>query len=73
VAERYPPWQPEDKLPSHAWFIGWTQSAETPRGEAPRGRVYAIAVIIEYGSAGGREAGPVAKRIAEALLRREIY
>lgn len=72
VAERYPPWQPEDKLPSHAWFIGWTQSAGTKRGEPPQGRVYAIAVIVEYGSHGGSEAGPVAKRIAESLLSREI-
>jgi penicillin-binding protein 2 len=72
VAERYPPWQPDDKLPSHAWFIGWTQSAGTKRGDPPQGHVYAIAVVVEYGSHGGSEAGPVAKRIAESLLSREI-
>ncbi|MFN0137377.1 MAG: peptidoglycan D,D-transpeptidase FtsI family protein, partial [Phycisphaerae bacterium] len=35
TAERYPPWQVGEKLPSHAWFIGFTQDADTPRGDAP--------------------------------------
>ncbi|MFN0134883.1 MAG: hypothetical protein ACKVS9_02055, partial [Phycisphaerae bacterium] len=71
TAERYPPWQVGEKLPSHAWFIGFTQDADTPRGDAPRGRVYAISVLIEYGGSGGHVASPVAKRIAEYLLRDE--
>jgi len=66
--ERYPAWEPGDELPAHAWFIGYTQSADTPRGAPPRGRSYALSVIIEYGGSGGRVAGPVAKRIAELLL-----
>lgn len=69
--ERYPPWQPGEKLPSHAWFIGFTQKADTPRGDTPRGKVYAIAVLVEYGGSGGHTASPVAKRIAEYLLRDE--
>lgn len=67
VIERYPAWQPGEKLPSHAWFIGFTQSADTPRGDPPQGRSYAISVVIEYGGSGGHVAAPVAKRIAEYL------
>jgi len=65
--ERYPPLLPGE-LSAHAWFMGYTQPAGTPRGAAPGGRVYAIAVVIEYGQSGARAAGPVAKRIAEWLL-----
>ncbi len=68
ITERYPDILPGERLPAHAWFIGYTQSADTPVGAAPRGRVYAIAVLIEFGGSGGRVAGPVAKRIAEMLL-----
>ncbi len=57
--------------PSHAWFIGFTQPARTIMGARPRGRVYAIAVIIEYGGSGGQVAGPVAKEVAEAVLAHE--
>jgi penicillin-binding protein 2 len=69
IHELFPPTDVED--PSHAWFIGYTQSAETGRGDAPRGRVYAFSVIVEFGGSGGRVAGPVAQRIAESLLERE--
>jgi cell division protein FtsI/penicillin-binding protein 2 len=65
--ERYPAWQPEEKLPAHAWFIGYTQPADTPRGAAPHRGCYAISVVVEYGGSGGRVAGPVAKSIAEML------
>lgn len=68
TVERYPPWQPGQPLPSHAWFIGYTQPAGTPRGAAPQEDVYAVAVIIEYGGSGGRVAGPVARDIAQAVL-----
>lgn len=68
VADRYPPVAADGKLPSHAWFIGFTQSADTPRGAEPRGRVYAISVLIEYGGSGGHVAAPAAKSIAEAAL-----
>ncbi|MCH7871283.1 MAG: hypothetical protein IID33_06245 [Planctomycetes bacterium] len=57
--------------PSHAWFIGFTQPAGTIMGVRPRGRVYAIAVIIEYGGSGGKVAGPVAREVAEAVLAHE--
>jgi len=67
---RYPPMGPEDKLPSHAWFIGFSQAADTPRGAAPRGRVLAISVLIEYGGSGGHAAGPVARDIMEAAIER---
>jgi cell division protein FtsI/penicillin-binding protein 2 len=65
---QYPSLHEGEKWPAHAWFIGHTQLASTPRGEKPRGRVYAIAVLIEFGETGGRVAGPVAKQIAEFLL-----
>lgn len=71
VAERFPAIGPEDKLPSHAWFMGYTQSAQTRRGAPPTGRVYSIAVIVEFGGSGGKVAGPVAKRIAEFLYDRD--
>lgn len=66
--ERYPPWQPGEPLPSHAWFIGYTQPAGTPRGSSPQAHAYAVAVIIEFGGSGGRVAGPVAREIAEVVL-----
>lgn len=66
AGRRFP--QLEDKLPSHAWFIGYTQPTSTKRGAAPLGRVYAISVIVEYGMGGGKVAAPVAKRVAERLL-----
>lgn len=66
--ERFPPWQEGDKLPAHAWFIGYTQPAGTPRGAVPRGKVYAISVLIEFGGSGGNVAAPIAREIAELLL-----
>lgn len=71
IAERYPPWEPGERLPSHAWFVGYTQDAATPPGEAPRGRSYAVAVAIEFGGGGGKVAAPVARRIVEAVLERD--
>jgi cell division protein FtsI/penicillin-binding protein 2 len=68
VAERYPELGEDGKLPSHAWFMGFTQPAGTRRGAAPKGPVYAIAVVIEFGGSGGQVAAPVAKSIAEYLL-----
>jgi penicillin-binding protein 2 len=68
IVELFPASLPEGKLPSHAWFIGYTQSADTPRGERPNGRSYALSVIVEYGGSGGHVAGPVAKAIAELLV-----
>ncbi len=68
VAERYPALHEGERLPSHAWFIGYTQPAAARRGEAPRERCYAIGVVIEFGGSGGRVAGPVARRIIEDVL-----
>ena len=67
---RYPDLLPGE-LSSHAWFMGYTQLASTPRGAAPSGRVYAIAVVVEYGHSGGRVAGPIARMIAEYLLTKD--
>ncbi|MBU0618324.1 MAG: hypothetical protein KKI02_11445 [Planctomycetes bacterium] len=67
IDELFPPRGADGKLPTHAWFIAYTQSKDTPRGAAPRGRSYAISVIIEFGGSGGKIAGPVAKAIAELL------
>ncbi len=69
--ERYPQLLEGEKLPSHAWFVGYTQSTDTPAGARPRGKVYAISVLIEFGGSGGRVAGPVAKQVAELLLSRD--
>ncbi len=69
VVERYPKLDEGERLPSHAWFIGYTQPAATPHGDRPKGNVYAIAVIFEFGGSGGATAGPVAKKIAEYLLQ----
>jgi penicillin-binding protein 2 len=71
TVEQYPALHEDEKWPAHAWFIGFTQLAATPRGEKPRGKVYAISVLVEFGETGGRVAGPVAKQIAEYLLARE--
>jgi cell division protein FtsI/penicillin-binding protein 2 len=71
TCERYPALGADDNLPTHAWFIGYTQPKSTPRGAVPNHNVYAIAVIIEYGGSGGRVAGPAAKAIAELLVEGE--
>lgn len=71
AGDRFPDIGPDDKLPSHAWFIGFTQAADTPRGDAPRGRAYAVSVLIEFGGSGGHVASPVAKKVLEHLLARE--
>ncbi len=69
TVERYPNLDEGERLPAHAWFIGYTQPSATPRGERPSDKVFAIAVLVEFGGSGGSVAGPVAKRIAEYLLR----
>jgi penicillin-binding protein 2 len=69
VNERYPEVLPDQRPPAHAWFMGFTQRADTPRGAKPRAdHCYAIAVLIEYGGSGGQVAAPVAQRIADWLL-----
>lgn len=68
AAERYPSLLPNEKTPAHAWFMGYTQRSDTPRGAAPQGDCYAIAVLIEFGLSGGQAAAPVAKEIAERVL-----
>lgn len=70
---RYPNIGPEDKLPSHAWFIGYCQPKSTRRGAMPHGRVYAISVMIEFGGGGGKVAGPVAKQIIDLILSQEAH
>ncbi|MCA9244538.1 MAG: hypothetical protein KDA32_11315 [Phycisphaerales bacterium] len=70
AADRFPPWQPGDKLPSHAWFIGFMQPAGTPQGTVPRGAI-AISVLVDYGGSGGRVAGPAAREIAEWIIADE--
>jgi penicillin-binding protein 2 len=70
TSERFPDLE-EGESVAHAWFMGYTQPADTPRGAAPAGPVFAISVVIEFGGSGGRFAGPVVKKIAEYLLERE--
>jgi cell division protein FtsI/penicillin-binding protein 2 len=69
IYELFPALEEGEKLPAHAWFIGFTQPKTTARGGVPQGKVYAIAVLVEYGGSGGRVAAPVAREIAEYLLR----
>ncbi len=45
--------------PSHAWFIGYFP-ARKPR--------YAIAVVLEEGGSGGKNAGPIAHKMIQAML-----
>ncbi len=66
--ERYPDLPAGEEPPSHAWFMGYTQSASTPLGAAPTGPSYAVAVLVEFGGSGGRVGGPAAKRVAEAAI-----
>ncbi len=68
AVRRYPQLEEGERLPTHAWFIGYTQPAATPRGQRPAGPVYAISVIVEFAGGGGSVAAPVAKAIAEYLL-----
>ena len=46
--------------PDHAWFAGYVP-ADQPR--------YAFAVVLEHAGAGGAAAGPVARKLIEAMLR----
>lgn len=66
--ERFPALLEGESVPAHAWFIGFTQPAATPRGHRPSGRVYGISVVVEFGGSGGAVAGPVVRKIAEHLL-----
>jgi len=47
---------------------GFNAVEQHARGHAPTGRVYALAIMIEFGGSGGHTAAPVAKQIAEYLL-----
>ncbi len=69
AAERFPPWQDGDHLPSHAWFMGFSQARDTPHGARPAGRCLAISVLVEFGGGGGRVAAPVARDVIEAALK----
>lgn len=51
------------ELRHHAWFVGWAPLDE------PR---LVIAVIVEHGGDGGSMAAPVAARVVEAHLGREV-
>lgn len=46
--------------PDHAWFAGYVP-ADQPR--------FAFAVVLEYAGPGGREAGPVARQLVQAMLK----
>ena len=60
AVEKLPPnAEGKDQPPTHAWFAGFA-----PR-EDPR---IAISVVIEYGGGGGKVAGPVGKKVFEAIL-----
>ncbi|MBI4861063.1 MAG: hypothetical protein HY815_12530 [Candidatus Riflebacteria bacterium] len=64
----WPPREEDTPLPAHAWFMGYTQPASTPRGEKAGFPSLAISVLVEYGGAGGEVAAPIARRIAEHIL-----
>lgn len=54
-------WAKDGKVINQAWFAGF-YPAENPK--------YAIVVMCENGSAGGRDAGPVFKYIADSLSQK---
>ncbi|MFN0199361.1 MAG: peptidoglycan D,D-transpeptidase FtsI family protein [Planctomycetaceae bacterium] len=49
--------------PDHAWFAGFVP-ADRPR--------YAFVVVLENGGSGGRDAGPVARQLVEAMVQLEL-
>jgi penicillin-binding protein 2 len=55
-APAYEGWHPHQH---HAWFAGYA-----PAGEPE----IAIAVLVEHGGSGGREAGPIARVVADAYF-----
>jgi cell division protein FtsI/penicillin-binding protein 2 len=58
--------EPEEGMPSHAWFVGFVQEkSDGHRFTHPR---IAFAVMLEYGSSGGRHAGPVAADIVQMII-----
>lgn len=57
-------WKVDGKLINQAWFAGF-YPAETPK--------YAIVVMCENGSAGGKDAGPVFKYIADSMSQEFGY
>jgi penicillin-binding protein 2 len=51
------------ELRHHAWFVGWAPLDEP---------ALVVAVIVEHGGDGGSMAAPVAARVVEAYLGREV-
>lgn len=49
--------------PDHAWFAGYVP-ADQPQ--------YAIVVVLEHGGSGGRAAGPVARKLVQTMLARDL-
>jgi cell division protein FtsI/penicillin-binding protein 2 len=49
---------PNDPNRTHAWFVGWVETAEGPLG---------FAVLVEGGGVGGRVAAPIAREFVAAL------
>jgi cell division protein FtsI/penicillin-binding protein 2 len=70
VASRWPILPPTSgEHHSHAWFGGYMQP-RLPRGGADWSAEphIAFAALVEFGGSGGRTSGPLAKRIASAVL-----
>ena len=53
---------------AHAWFGGFLQK-KAPDGAPDWSAVppFAFALLVEYGSSGGRTSGPLARRVAGLL------
>ncbi len=51
--------QPSD----HAWFTGYVP-ADSPQ--------VAFVVVLEHGGSGGRDAGPLAKKLVEEMLKQRL-
>ena len=50
-----------EKLRDHAWFAGYAPSAEP---------LLAVAALVENAGSGGREAGPIVRKIMDAYLKK---
>jgi len=71
VASRWPPREPtEGENFAHAWFGGFLQPLDS--GGQPdwsRTARIAFAVLVEYGGSGGQTSGPLARSVADTVIR----
>ena len=70
ITGHWPPRRPpEGDRYAHAWFGGFLQelAADGSANWSVEPRI-AMAVLVEFGGSGGRTSGPLAKRVAAAVV-----